>query len=353
MPLIARVWPNGEFSISAKKKFKPSVRFSSRFRERKYGYKYLSKCTDPREVEAHYGLTPRVLLDWLAPGYLAAVLEECATLGLSDAPKNHKRKKRGTSGLTGYARKMLRNCAWALARKVQKYDLGMITTTLPPMLPEDEVKAVNAWGEIMRQFTQWLHRRVKAAGGIPWVVGCCEIQESRQSDFGGLPLHSHLLLHTRVGGRYVFSPSDIQSKWKETVLRVSGIEMAYVWDASTRIETVKKSAEHYLAKYISKGVSNPGQLMRESGYEAPKNWWYAVGGMKKAIKGMVRLLSAADSGYLYWLWQNAEYGLVYRYDVAVELSGSSVPVAWVGKLNQKGWNMLRSVWFREAVRPSL
>jgi len=313
------------------------------------GYSWTpNECESWDEWRSHYA-GGRAAIERLAPGYLDAAVGEVAALGLSDAPKNHNRAKRGSSGLTGYARKMLRNCSWLLARRCQKYELGMITLTLPPMLPEDDRRAVNAWAEIMRQFTQWLYRKLKAAGHCPWVVGCCEIQEERQEVYGGLPLHAHLLVQTRAARRFLFSPSDIQNKWKETVLRVAGIDCAYNWESSTRVETVKKNAENYLAKYISKGVSNPGKLLEENGYIAPSNWWYAVGEVKRYVKKMVRYLSDEDASFLFWIWRNADHALRYKYDVVVNPDRTSVPVAWVGRLNHSGWSMLRSVWFQQPV----
>lgn len=349
MSLLARVWPNGEFAIAVRRKAKVRAAKKSDSTGVSMGYSWTpNECGSWDEWRSHYA-GGRDAIERLAPGYLDTAVGEVAALGLSDVAKKSKRAKRGSSGLTGYARKMLRNCSWLLAKRCQKYDLGMITLTLPPMLPEDDLRAVNAWGAIMFDFTRWLNRKLKAAGHCPWVVGCCEIQEGRQQIYGGLPLHAHLLVQTRAAKRFLFSPSDIQSKWKETVLRVANIDCAYNWEASTRVETVKKNAENYLAKYISKGVSNPGKLLEENGYIAPSNWWYAVGEIKRYVKKMVRYLSPDDAAFLQWMWRNADYALRYKYDVVVNPDRTNVPVAWIGRLNQKGWNMLRSVWYASSV----
>lgn len=351
MTFVARVWPNGEFSISVKRKL----------RVRPAKKKIVDAVTDGfynawiqsghlEQCEQHF-LNARHCLDTLVPGYLDAIVGEVATLGLSDVAKNPKRQNRGTSGLTPYARKMLRNCAWLLNRRCAKYSMAMLTLTLPPMLPDDERRAVNNWSEIMRQFNKWLARRLEAAGACPWIVGCCEVQEERQAEYGGLPLHAHLLFNSRVNRSWVFTPEELQSKWKVIVLRVGQIETAYNWDAACRVETVTRNAESYLAKYISKGVSNPGQMMEEEGFDVPRSWWYAFGGIKEHIKKAVRYLNEDDASFLLWIWRNCDYAMRYRYDVAVEGHRGSIPMAWVGRLNHKGWVMLRAVWFQKAVPP--
>ena len=349
MPLLARVWPNGEFSIAVKQKM-------------------VVRAAKPvvvgRESKLH-SLTPaerqEFWEEWAKSNTAAPAPTEflpenpnfkpgaVATLGLSDASNSHNRKSRGSSGLTGYARKMLRNCAWLLGRQCQKFELGMITTTLPPMSMDDEKKAVASWPEIMRQFTQALGRKLLAAGSSPWVVGCCEIQMQRQETYGGVPLHSHLLLQTRLKRTYVFAPIDIQNMWREIVLHVSDIDGAYDWGASTRLETVRKNCESYLAKYISKGGCPPGIGLSISPWLLPNNWWYATGGIKKAIKKLVRYLPEEDADFLYWLWRNADWGMIYKYDVVPNPDRTNVPIAWVGKLNHRGFTALRAVWYNKPV----
>ena len=352
MALMGRVWPNGEFAIAVKQKLRVRPCKPAKPREQN---EILNLTVEERQIfweewatSKTAGPAPSEFLPEDPNSEVGAI----AALGLSDASNSHRKNLRGSSGLTGYARKMLRNCAWLLGRQCKKYELGMITTTLPPMSVEDERKAIASWAEIMRQFTQALGRKLLAAGSSPWVVGCCEIQLERQQACGGLPLHSHLLCQTRSKKTFVFSPSDIQHIWKQTVLHVANIDGAYVWDSSTRVETVRKNCESYLAKYISKGAVAPGVELSISGSLLPKNWWYATGGIKKAVKKLVRYLPEPDADFLYWLWRNADWAMVYRFDVCPNPDRTSVPIAWVGKLNNRGWIMLRSVWFQMAVPPN-
>lgn len=350
MPLLARVWPNGEFAIAVKRKapVRPPKASSATGESMLYSWTP-NECHTWDEWQSHYK-TSREAIEKLVPGYLDMAVGEVAALGLSDVTNSHKRKKRGTGGLTGYARKMLRNCAWMLGRKCKKYELGMITLTLPSMDAVDDVLAVNSWSEIMRQFNQWLGRKLIAAGACPWVVGCCEIQPERQAREGGLPLHSHLLVQTRVKKQFVFSPSEIRDRWQSLVLNVSGITRSYNFGSSTRVETVRSNCENYLAKYLSKGVDAPGLELSISPRLLPKSWWYATNGIKEIIKKSVRYLSEDDASFLFWLWRNADWGLVYKYDVCPNVDRTNVPIAWVGKLNERGFTALRAVWYNTPVQ---
>lgn len=344
MALTGRVWPNGEFGLAPKRKLQSENHHVS------------LENTPDRPLTWTLGEAPtlKAYLAWsgglflgmekIAPGFMREVYRESLEpLGLSSVPKNHKRAKRGTKGITSYGRRMLRNGAWLLARRVRKYGMAMLTMTIPA-LPEEEYRAVvNSWSEIMRQYLQWMHRKLRAAGACPWVVGCCEVQEGRMREAGGLPLHAHLLFSSRVGNRFVFSPADMRNKWAEIVCRVSGIDTDRDFSASCRLETVRKNAENYISKYASKGCSASVLAAVPKGFELPKTWWYAAGGFKKYVKKMTRILSMEEAQRL--------RDAIGSTDVLFRFVGAIIPcpdvtthpAGWYGRLNRIGWDWVFKV----------
>lgn len=311
---------------------RPVARVEERPEEKAIGYSWVpSECATLAEWEAHYQSWPEAL-ERLVPGFYTAVMDECLRIGLSDIPKNHKRCKRGQRGITSYGRKMVRNGAYLLKERLPNRKIAFLTLTLPA-LPLTEEKAVaENWNEILRRFLQWLHRRLAGAGYCPWVVGCTEIQEKRQSRTGGLPLHLHCAFQARGKGGYLFTPREIRDKWAEVVTEVAGIESNPSWESCENLVTVKKDVEGYLGKYLSKGVSVGGSALEASGYKIPSAWWFAVGGLKAAIKARTVSRQGEVAYLLHWYLRTLPESCLYQGAIVPDPEKSSLPCGWYGRL---------------------
>ena len=264
-----------------------------------------------------------------------ATLERSPLLGLSDAPNSHKAAARGAKGLTAHGRRMLRNGCYLLEKRAGKDRVAMVTATIPACAPEVEKKISGEWAEIVRTFTQALSRKLKAAHGCPWVLGCVEIQEKRLEKQGGMPLHLHCVFQSKVGRQYIVSKSDALELWKRAVCaRVPLAENLY-WGASTRIEKVKKSVTAYMCKYMSKGINQNVLVSVQEGYTLPSSWWFAVGGVKHEIKKQSVVSTGVLASYLWEMAITSMDSFRWIFPVYIKLGDMEYHVGFTGELSRE------------------
>jgi len=264
------------------------------------------------------------------PGYLDGVLADVggdSPFVLTDGSKNHKRKIRGSSGLTSYGRKMIRNGAFLLQRRIPRKRAALATLTLPGITPEQWKLVSQQWDEILRTFLQWFHRRLSSAGLLPWIVGCVEIQTDRMSVHGGLPLHAHFIYHARKGGRWGIRTEDMREAWERAIRARVSLPENLNFLASVDVKLVRKSCEGYISKYLSKGCHDASKLIAE-GYRMPSTWWFGVGGVKRAIKKLIIVDGATVAANLWSLITETPHLIDY-------LSKVFIDIIWEDKQGQK------------------
>lgn len=335
-----RVWPNGEFGLGVVKRFQPQQQEEKNDDGGSIPY--------PETMEgaiAWYGSTSAAFAA-LCPGLLETVLEEVtiapqeSPLGLSNGSNSHTPKKRGLKGLTTYAKRMLRNGCYLLEKWAGKRNCALLTCTLPDY-PEEIYKAVtHAWPEIVRVFTQWLHRRLKAAGGCPWVLGCVEIQEKRMARYGGLPLHLHLTFQARSGKEYTVNLHEISRVWMRCVSLAVPDAASYDYSFATRIELIKKSVAAYLSKYLSKGVTNNVVSAGEQGYKIPSSWWVGVGRFKRAIARMMICTTGEDARMVHSAIYDTPSLFRYSGKVYIGSGDDARCVGWYGTVTRDLYRLL-------------
>lgn len=282
-----RIWPNGEFGIGQVEKFRPKPRLEGSDPKTPMSYSWTkSECMAFLGVMLQRGYGLKYVLGLLSDAQQES-LRYADALGLSIASNSHSRKSRGSRGLSTYAKRMLRNGCELLEQRVGKRNVAMVTTTLPTCDEDLQKKISHEWPEIVRVFCQRVHRYLERAGGNPWVIGCIEIQEKRMEEYGGLPLHLHIVFQARKKGGWVIRKDELPGMWRSAMVsRVPELEDAD-FSASTRIELVRKTVSGYLCKYLTKGV-NQSVLVKESeGYRIPTSWWIGFGNFKKTIKKLI------------------------------------------------------------------
>lgn len=337
-----RLWPNGEFGLG---------RYPVGDRPKISMTKYVES---PPRVSWTKGEIYAYLAAVVAAGgdakYAAKnlcpehklTLEKGAPLGSSQPTKTHTKLKRGSKGLTSYGAKMLRNGCFMLSRRAGDRNCALLTCTLPPMAVEIEKYISANWGEICRVFTQWVHRRLRAAGGCEWLVGCVEIQEKRMDRQGGFPLHLHLTFQAKKGKEYSVDKSEVSRAWQRAVCCVCPMAAFYDFSCATRIEGVKKSVERYLSKYISKGITDNVVRKIEEGFSLPSTWWYGVGGFKKLIKREI----IYDTGNLASAFWKASFknhrDFVYASTVYIQIKNFEYAVGVAGRIRMSLRNGLAS-----------
>lgn len=304
--LNCRVWPNGEFSIWEEKK--------------------TLKVEPPPESPDFLGLS------LLANSHRIA-------LGLSEPVPE--KAPRGQKGITRLGARTVRNAAFLLQEKYGCDRLGFYTVTLPRVDDSAEYNAGREWAEIVRIFLQSVTRLLKAAGLPPSYVGCTEIQESRYARYGGLPLHLHFVCVGKIRGRkqWIISSDQWRALWRRAVVARCPEFSEVSFKASVDTSVVKKSAEGYLGKYMSKGAAMLSALLAEDPGIAeflPKSWWCCSLTLKRAIgRRIAGGLSSARS--LIRDVRGGDTRVAHAREIKIRMpDGNEVPVAVVGRLSPEG-----------------
>ena len=271
------------------------------------------------------------------------------SLGLSTPVKSHKppepssSRERSGKPQTTYSKKMVRNCVHRLERLYGRRNLAFATYTLPDLNEaEMELLATN-WGEVTRQLMQAIGRDQNRMGIVAEQVYVNEIQESRYKESGAIALHIHVVFQSRktVNESYAISLKRNTQIWNRVVSNVLGRDIEIPFGA--RIEQVKKSAERYMSKYMSKG-SSLAQKVADEGKKhlLPKQWWGATLTLRRWVKENTRLLSDDAKEFIRENYRNfldnlkeSPFSWLYVHVVTLlEPHGEEVeiPVAIVGKI---------------------
>lgn len=351
-----RLWPNGEFGMGFYRRMavEPLPVGTQPKRPQSYSWtasELYSWCIDM----VKRGFEPSQILSVL-PAIQRKSLEFVDPLGSSNATKTHTTAKRGSKGLTAYGARMLRNGCFMLARRAGTRNCALLTCTLPPMAPEIQ-KCISAnWGEICRVFNQWVHRRLLAAGGCPWLVGCVEIQEKRLDREGGLPLHLHLTFQARTGKEHTINLHEVSRAWMRAVCCCVPMAAYYDFSAATRIEGIKKSVENYLSKYISKGITDNVVRRIAEGYVLPSTWWFGVGGFKKLIKKEMIYDSEVMASAFWRASFKSNPDFIYARVVCSEYDGVEYAVGVTGRIRMSLRNLIacddhrKEEWIHKALQ---
>lgn len=333
--LVLRVWPNGEFGIGRQKTVdrltEGVVRASNSPLASDEAYAewlrlYCEKVGQDVKAVIYPG---RDMTSEFIEGGLGGV----PPLGSSHAVNSHSPKKaRGSGGITSLGKKMLRNGAYLLQRKAGKHRLAMFTGTIPRVSDEVERMVSVAWPDVVRRFQQEVNRLLSRAGLSPWTIGCTEIQERRILEHGGFPLHLHMVFQGRRGKAWAYPPSVFRELWKRILVRSVPALSESSFDASTRIEAVRKDAASYIAKYASKGVRGGVLEVIGEGYRVPTCWVHVTGGLKTAVKKEVGYYVGEMAEVLQWACYCMKQAFRYVGDVRIDTPRGEVSIAWYGRL---------------------
>ena len=303
--LNCRVYPNGEFSIWEEKRN--------------------LEVSPPPEQPDYLGLS-------LLPN------SHRVAIGMSPPPPE--RAPRGQGGITRLGARTVRNAAFLLQERYGLDRLSFLTCTVPLVSETAEYNLGREWAEIVRIFIQKVTRLLAAAGLPKSYVGCTEIQEKRLSEHGGLPLHLHLVFPGRLPFKgWTISKEQFASAWMSAVTcRCPEFEGAN-WKSATRVESLRRSAENYLGKYMTKGAASlSGLISADPGIAEflPSAWWHCSLNLKRAIGK--RLAGGNDSAHkIISDVRRNDSRVAFSAEVKVTFAdGNVIPVAVVGKLSPEG-----------------
>jgi len=229
-------------------------------------------------------------------------------------PQVAKRNPKGRLGITTYGAKLVRSACYSLQKNYGRRRLGMTTGTLPSN-PEYLCLWVERWAEITRKFLQEFKRELARVGAPTEIIGVTEIQTKRSDEVEFCIPHFHFVYVCWDGQKYMTYDTDkgkkrkpehyiSHSKAKEIWDRVLANEIALVLeipaetvDVSGRIElkTVRKSAEGYLGKYMSKGAKDVKKYLDADRIrtDIPSHWWHCTKELRDIVKGLVTEVAPA------------------------------------------------------------
>lgn len=329
-----RIWPNGNFSHGLGP----------------VGQRALEQEDDDPLPQARYGAA-------------GAISEAIAALTSSNAINSHTQceghLKRGIKGITPLGQQMLRSACYLLERDYGISDLCFATLTVPALPPGARYLLAVNWPELVRQFQQFVSRRLLAAGRPIKVVGCTEIQSGRlqSRSEGYLHLHAVWPSHSNAAGRlWVVEWSDVRDWWERALERFSCCKLPH--HPRVSLEPVRKSAERYMGKYLSKGSGEvlDDFIAAEGEYSVPPSWWFMTSDMRHQVKA--ETARGPNTGeILYAVIQAAlEDGDLSMFEwirpVMVQFTDRPIHIGWCGRLKAAARDDLLSLLAPLTLRPS-
>jgi hypothetical protein len=170
------------------------------------------------------------------------------------------------------------------------------------------------WSEIVRKFTQELQRELERVGAPTHVVGVTEIHPKRSKAVGFLVPHLHFAYVSWDGKSILPRGFGVKEKSKRDYY-ISHARMKEIWDricaneiarileipvetigidSRVSLQAVKKSAEGYLGKYMSKGAKDVKRYLDEipNRDDIPSHWWHCTKELRQIVKGLVEPVPA-------------------------------------------------------------
>lgn len=312
MEPCGRLWPNGEFSV---------------------------------------GYAPGGGLEGLETEIERAV-EGVAHLGLALAPNSHREvdygaPKRGTSGMTTYGRRLLRNAVGRMEEVYGIKRLSFITLTLPALEFDEFWNVSSNWSDILRVFYQRLGRLLESRGLPKDYAGCTELQPNRTKAEGVPALHIHFVVCGR-SSRYspwAVKPSEYRGIWADSCSLYTYSE--HDWAQCENCQGVLYSAASYLTKYMAKGgLDCPPIRSDGTGWSLPTSWYNCSLALKRWVVDNTRVDGALVDMLEYLCRKKIiSPDCEYFYEGVIEEMRGTGPHYFVGKLTKSGMDELTKLWW--------
>lgn len=347
---IGKVFPGGEFSCGFDVASYTAEKRRSKEYERIHALQYHALRDEEGEVLKRISLDEAEVYCPLEVEGQQARLD----VGLSTLQNLRKTPKRyGLKGITSYGKRMLKAGAYLLEKRYGKKRLTFATFTLPPM-PDDMRRVVHEhWGEVVNRTYEGLTYAIGTKSvESAHIVGCTEIQEKRAEAGKGVYLHLHCVFVGRgVHGAWWITPARARKLFKSSVISVlrryggecvdsERIDALY-WNATERLEKIRKSVVGYLGKYISKGCKALASLSDRERLEAcPKQWWNITRALSRWILASVIVLTEHEADALVNDEDVRSHACVWAKDVIITLSGFEYKAGAIGRLTSTAYNHL-------------
>lgn len=324
--LQAKLWPNGEICLHYPKKLKIERMQAAQKRSEDS----LNACL----IRA-YGV--------------AGALEARERLGLSNVSNFDKKPKAsvryGLKGITSKGKRIVRNACYLLEKETDRRFLTFATVTLPE-LPYEQMLAIHMqWHKVVEAYRREIRRELVKKGLPAEIIGVTEIQPKRWEKTGLPVLHCHFVwLGRKRGDDWAVSTARHDEIWRAAVMSVVPSVIAD-FSASANMQAVKKSAENYLSKYMSKGAADIAVVIKAGLKDLlPKQWWSCSRSLSQRIAHQLRIFTKGTQ----WLMDRAtmKNGDFFEYFVNIEVPGKTdelITVGYYGKMTDTANALIRQI----------
>lgn len=331
--LKVRLYPNGECVVYKPKSFKLEpipCKPSEHVRSVRMAFFRLC-CEDlalAEKIGYALGLSPLPIFD------TNSVEDSEASKVNSSADSGRARK--GLRGITPHGARMVRNAAYLLERELGRARCVFATVTVPN-LPMHQMRRIHEqWHQIVERYRLNIRRLIERHGLRCEMVTVSEIQEKRYERTGLPVLHLHSVFGGKTFcGHWAMTVEEHDEVWRRALNAVDGVHVKEV-PSSCNLQRVKKSAECYLGKYMTKGCKVVSELSGTK-FEGwiPKHWWNCTRSLRSRIDQQTRFPHSLGDWLEYcgaseccdvWQWHRL---------VEIEMGdGQKVAIARYGKLTQ-------------------
>lgn len=268
-----------------------------------------------------------------------------------------KRPPKGRKGITRKGCKAVRNACHVLQKHFGRKRLGFGTLTLDSGTQYYLLLCCIQWAEIVRKFNQELQRELERVGAPSHVVGVTEIQTKRSDDIGYIVPHLHFVYVSWDGKSKVKQGFGEDAKlipdfyisharMKEIFDRVCVNEIARITETPVEeisvnnrvnLQGVRKSAEGYLGKYMSKGAKDVEKYIEAdpNRNDIPSHWWHCSKELRSIVKGLTQAVPAPIVESILWNYEYLieEEIVLYCKEITKEINGKIRIIGYAFRLH--------------------
>ena len=267
-------------------------------------------------------------------------------LGLSSVPNlvadqnldtKRARAARGSKGITSKSRQQVKDAATLLERVYGRERLSFVTHTIPDEFIESTHEN---WTKIVANLRKRYTRALRKANLPQKLIMVTEYQEDRLAKTGKAVLHLHIVFVGRhKKQKWQYECDYYHEHWRQCCEEYNRERYdRRIWNAATRVESIKKSVANYLGKYMSKGVSTLASIVAlDPSAFIPSSWHVLTQRMRVEVRKATRHYEGKIAELLFdWLISKATELLRFnRYIKLPTQHGRERCVGWYGDLKEK------------------
>lgn len=256
-----------------------------------------------------------------------------AAIKLDSPLELSQKRKYGLKGITSYGKRIVRNAAYVIEEVLTRpgFYPQFSTLTIPPLPEEMERMICSQWSLIVKKFFQECKRKYRRFGKTFHYVSVTEIQPKRWKTKRDVGLHLHFIYNAFKdidSKKWVITDSWVRETWSRiltnhlhTHASGGGCESFTISSIMYRREAIRKSAQNYIGKYMSKGGNIVNEVLEEKGEEyLPSQWWSASSYVKYVVKKKTMRCNIEEvTEFILECINENDVGILYAYPALTEV----------------------------------